>query len=87
MSFIVFYLLVSRGLVIGGLTDNFAIKIVSVAGGDDKRLTIAILLSAFLLSTITTNDGAVLILVPLVLSCPCPPSGSVKSGHNSLVSD
>lgn len=81
LSFIVFYLLISKSLVISGLTDNFAIKMIAVARGNKRRLTTVVLLSAFLLSAIVTNDGAVLILVPLVLSL----AGVLKVDPSSLV--
>ncbi len=68
LSLIIFYLLVSRGMVVSGLTDNFAIKMINLAGENSRKLFLVILLCATLLSVVATNDGAVLILVPLVMS-------------------
>ena len=67
LCLIVFYIILSRAFIVSGLIDNLALRLVKISN-DPYKLYFLVIFTTVFVSFIATNDGAVLIMTPLVLS-------------------
>jgi len=67
LCLIVFYIILSRAFIISGLIDNLALRIVRISS-DLYKLYYLVVFTTILVSLLATNDGAVLIMTPLMIS-------------------
>ncbi len=67
LSTILFFLLISRGFVISGLNTRLAQWIRAKGKADGFSVLLFYLLSTIVLSAMATNDGAVLVMIPVGL--------------------
>jgi len=67
LCLIVFYIVLSRAFIMSGVADNLALRIVGISGNLYK-LHYLIIFTAILVSFLATNDRAVLIMTPLIIS-------------------
>ncbi len=67
LSVVSCFILVSRGLIVGGFIDNLASGLVARSRGS-TGLGLSLIAASYLLSTVASNDGAVLIMTPIAAS-------------------
>ncbi len=67
LCLIVFYIVLSRAFIVSGLIDNLALCIVRISN-DLFKLHYLVVFTTILVSLLATNDGAVLIMTPLIIS-------------------
>lgn len=67
LCLIVFYIVLSRAFIVSGLIDNLALRIIRISS-DLYKLYYLVVFTTMLVSLLVTNDGAVLIMTPLMIS-------------------
>ncbi len=64
---IIFYIILSRAFILSGLIDNIALKTIDISNNLYELCSLIVFMT-IIMSFLATNDGAVLIMVPLAIS-------------------